>query len=591
MDKKKNSNLQPEDLKNKSALSPIQFNIISVAIIFLSVWAVYYGSLGHSFQFDDVHHIHQNRNIKDFQIFTDPEFWFDFNNRAPAQFTLALNYAYGGYDVSGYRLVNILIHISAAVSVFFLAGFLLSSSNIKNHYIIRNKRIIQLFTVLLFAVHPVQTESVTYIVQRMESLSALFYFGGLILYVMFRNEKINCKKILYLSGFAALTVLAVLTKQTSYSMPLAILLLEVFFIRSGEGEPDRKLIITLSALILAVTITAWMAEYLPREYMSDMSRSDYFLTQLKVIPLYFGLMLLPFRQNIDHHITVPESLSDPFMLSGASVVILLVFSCFYLYKRGHVLLSFGIAWVFVSVSLRSSILPISDLMTERRLYGAVFGYGLFVSSSIFLIKENYFRSAGRKAFVFMLSALVIVLSAATVHRNKVWETELTLWKDSVEKSPEKFRPNYNVAEAYKRSGNSHGALSYYMKAYAINNRSYGLCNNIGNIYSEKQMWAEAEKYYILALSIKPDYPKALNNLANVYFRKKDYINAEKYYISASEADKNYVDPVLNLGHLYYSGGFREQAADKYREVLRMDPGNKQAQNNLEIIEKRHIPIK
>jgi tetratricopeptide (TPR) repeat protein len=468
--------------------------------------------------------------------------------------------------------------------VFLFAGLLLGSPGVTCTYVAGNRKTIRLFTALIFAVHPIQTESVTYIVQRMESLAGFFYISALIFYFMFRSGETGKRRAAVIAGFAVCALLAVLTKQTSYTMPLAILLLEIFFIRDQKGRCNRHLVFGISAVLFLSLVVALGADILPRESMSDISRSDYLTTQFKVIPQYFRLMIIPAGQNIDHHVSVPASFIETGVILGIVVILFMFFSAYYLFRKGHRVLSFSIMWIFAVLSLRSSVLPISDLMTERRLYTAVFGYGLFVPVLFYYLKERYSGIQNKNAVPIILTVLIVILSAATFNRNKVWKDELSLWKDSVEKSPDKFRPNYNVAEAYKKKGFSDEALEYYKKAYSINPRSYGLCNNIGNIYSEKQMWNDAEKFYTEALSIKPDYSKALNNLANVYFKKKDFVSAERFYIKAIEADAYYADPVLNLGHLYYMGGYFEQAGEKYRELLRIEPGSQQAKNNLKIIE-------
>ncbi len=562
------------------------FNILSISLIIISVIITYSNSFSNSFQFDDVHFILQNRNILDFSRFTEPGFWFDFINRAPAQLTLALNYSIGGYNVFGYHVVNAIIHIFASVLVFVFTGILLNPAAVSNKFTTDNKKIIQMFAALIFAVHPLQTEAVTYVVQRMESLSFVFYLAALIFYYRFRIDKTG--KFVKIFLFIIAAVLSVMTKQTAYTLPLTVLLLEVYFIRDSKGLMNRKFVMLLfSGLILALLI-GLSADLLPKEYLSDTTRLQYLLAQLKVIPKYALLLFVPYGQNIDHDIKVPESFFEPAVFSGFIFIILLMFASILLYKKGHKLLSFCIMWFFAVISLRSSILPISDLMSEHRLYPAILGFGLAVPVLVIKIVR---RAVKEKKMLINVSVTVLILltsacSYLTVNRNYVWKDELSLWKDSVEKSPDKFRPNYNVAEAYKKAGYPDIALSYYQNAYLINPHSYGLCNNIGNIYSGKNKWDEAEKYYNEALNLKPDYPKALNNLANIYLRKKNFMSAEKLYIKAIDEDPRFVDPILNLGHLYYMTGHYEQAAENYKKVLNLDPENVAAQNNLKIIESR-----
>jgi protein O-mannosyl-transferase len=586
MSRKNKDKETPEKEKMESSFSK-NFNIFSVVIIALSVLAVYSNSFNNSFHYDDIHHIFQSKHNKSFDSFKDLSFWFHFIQRAPAQFTFAINYYFGEYSLFGYHAVNVIIHFISSILVFILTGAILNSAAIKQQIILSNKKIISLFTALIFAVHPIQTESVTYIVQRMESLSFLFYTAALIMYFLFRYEQGTLQKIIKFVVFAISGILAVMTKQTAYTLPLTILLLELYFIRDQKGRGNRNLIITLGSALFLAVVVGLAADILPKEHLSDTTRWQYMMTQFIVIPKYIILLFIPAGQNIDHHVIIPGSFTDPSLIAGLFFIVILIFLCFYLYKKDQRLISFSIAWFFAVISLRSSVLPISDLMSEHRLYAAVLGLGLFLTVSVLSLA---YRMTGeiksRSVAIAILIVITAVFSITAINRNEVWKDDLSLWKDSVTKSPEKFRPNYNAGEAYKKSGLTQTALNYYLKAYSINSESYGLCNNIGNIYSEKKDFDSAENYYIKALSLNPEYPKALNNLANVYFKKGKFEEAEKLYFSASEKDPAFIDPLLNLGHLYFLSEHYDEAVLKYKKVIELDPNHEQARNNLRIIESR-----
>jgi len=267
MGKKKNNTEIRHSVKSENFFQK-NFLTVSIILILTAVLSVYSNSFQNSFQYDDVHYIFQSNVIKNFDSFKNLGFWFDFNGRAPAQFTLALNYYFGEYGITGYHVVNVAIHFTSAILVFILLGIILNSKAIKQDYIVQNRKIIQLFTSLIFAVHPIQTESVTYIVQRMESLSGVFYIAALIFYYLFREESSGLrKKIIEFSLFFLAALLAVMTKQTAYSLPLTILLMEIYFIRDRDGLSNKKLIITISAVLVFAVLIGLFADILPREYL------------------------------------------------------------------------------------------------------------------------------------------------------------------------------------------------------------------------------------------------------------------------------------------------------------------------------------
>ncbi|NOR44841.1 MAG: tetratricopeptide repeat protein, partial [Candidatus Delongbacteria bacterium] len=533
--------------------------ILSIIIIVIATIISYSNSFDCSFQFDDVHSIFQNSYVRDILKFTDFGYWFNFYNRAPAQFTLALNYKYTQLDVFGYHVVNLVIHVLSSVFVFILTGLLISSKSIKQLYIINNKKWIQLFTALIFAVHPIQTQSVTYIIQRMESMSGMFYLGALIFYYIAR---LNKRKILNFSLFVLFALLAVLTKQTSFSLPLALLLLEVFFIRDKENTVNKKVIYSISGLLLLTTIIMVITGTLPRETY-DISRFEYLISQFIVIPKYIFMSFIPIGQNLDHDILMPETAFSVKVIVGFILTAgLLVFS-FFISKKNKII-SFSILWFFALLALRSSILPIGDLMYEHRLYMSLFGFGLIISTVVFLLDNKFkFSRIHKYAPIVILGLITLSYSIATFQRNKVWKTDISLWADVVKKSPEKFRPNYNIAEALKRNGYLDRALSFYLKANRLDPSSYGTCNNVGNIYYEKKDIKKAKGFYESAISINPNYTKTLNNLANIYLTEKNYPEAEKLYLKALTIDEKYVDALFNLGNLYYLTDRKQEALENY----------------------------
>ncbi|MDD3046029.1 MAG: hypothetical protein PHF33_11285, partial [Candidatus Delongbacteria bacterium] len=247
--------------------------LLALIVISAAVFISYSNSFNNSFQFDDVHFIQQNSIIKSFDSFKDFSFWFDFGNRAPAQFLLAINYAAGEYSVKGYHILNTLIHLLASIAVYFFAGMILSSRSVKNEYILKNSGAVRFFSALIFAVHPIQTESVTYIVQRMESEAALFYFAALIFYLMFRKENELGKRIVFALIFITASVLACLTKQTSYTLPLSVLLLEIYFVRDKNGRMNKVLTGIITSVLLILVVVGLAADILPKDQMSEISRS------------------------------------------------------------------------------------------------------------------------------------------------------------------------------------------------------------------------------------------------------------------------------------------------------------------------------
>lgn len=563
-----------------------QKTVLYLLLIVSASFIAFSNSFNASFQFDDVHHIHQSRHIKDFESFKSFDFWFDFYNRSPAIFTLAINYRIGEYSVKGYHVFNFLIHISASILIFFLTGKILRSDAIKQDYIVNNRRYIQLFASLIFAVHPIQTESVTHIVQRMESMSAAFLFAALICYLKLRNSREIKRIIVFSSCFVVFSVISILTKQAGYSVPLAVLVLELCFVRNEKGEMNKTLVSVIFFGLLFAGLAGIAGDLLPREHWGKaIARSEYLFTQATVIPRYVMLLIIPSFQNIDHDILLRNSFFDPAVIGGSAFVVSLLFFGLYLFRKGHIIFSFAIFWFFAMIFLRSSILPIGDFMAERRLYAATLSVGLAMPAFLFWAGSKVIYLSKRRLVIpVTLIFITAIYSISCINRNKVWKNELTLWTDSVSKSPGKFRPNYNAGEAYMKHGFPEKALHYYYRAYSINPLSFGVTNNIGSVYARLKNDIKAEEFFKKAIETNPQYANAMNNLANLYLRNGRTVEAEELYLKVIEIDKDFVAAYQNLGTLYLIEGSYEKAGMCYSRVLELDPENHRAAERLRMIE-------
>src|SRR6185369_5622186 len=285
----------------------------------------------------------------------------------------ALNYRLGGVDVTGYHIVNLLIHLTNGGLVYCLVSLLRKSPFFPVDQGTDDYRLIPLFTTLLFICHPVQTQAVTYISQRVASLATLFYLGTLILWLVARNAaKRNVRILLYGVAFGT-ALLAMATKEIAFTLPLTLLLLEYIFF----GGQLRRLVVPAALFFLAASLipAAFFAATGGNGGLLDLlrrlatptnliSRTDYFLTQLRVQVTYLRLLVLPTGQNLDYDYPVAHSLfSLPVMASLALITGMLFGALFLLYRaRGSGrfdlrLIGFGILWFFITLSVESSFIP------------------------------------------------------------------------------------------------------------------------------------------------------------------------------------------------------------------------------------------
>lgn len=394
-------------------------NPAAVLVIAVSVLIAYSNTFHVPFQFDDIPNIVKNNQLRSLE---NP--WAILSDTRGVTFiTFALNYAVGGLDVFGFHAVNTAIHIINSSLVFFL---LLSTFALLGFATAR-ARFISFFSALIFALHPVQTQAVTYIVQRMESLSAMFFLLSLLLFVRGSLSTAPGRRWFYYALTGACYVLSFYSKETAITLPAVVLLYDFCFVSRGRAAglfkkrwPVYAFLCVLLGVFTVVTIIPMggfndlseesaeaaepavapppmsMSKLKAREvarsagfFMEGISPKEYLFTEFNVMAYYFALVLFPINQNLDYDFPVSKSLFEtPEVKPGTALTIPLpppvVSLVFLLFVAGlgvwfmaatqnspgdaRRLVAFFIFWYFVILSPTSSVVPIADVIYEHRLY-------------------------------------------------------------------------------------------------------------------------------------------------------------------------------------------------------------------------------
>lgn len=407
-----------------------RFHLYVSAVITLLVFIAYSNTFNGSFHFDDTIHIVDNHQIRDLSNL--PEILT--NHRGVTMATFALNYAVGGTDVFGYHLVNTIIHVINSILAYFLIFYTLSYIS-KDEFWVRK---IAAFSALLFALHPVQTQAVTYIVQRMESLASLFYLAIMVLFikaVRVDGENKTKKNIMY-GLMVVLFVVGFYAKEIIITVPAMVLLYDLIFVNKLDIKglkPRLPLYAALFALVLYFIVStvvpsggfddlsgessgmaveggidrAGSADVSAGFGVKSISPKEYMYTEFNVLVYYVALLLVPANQNLDYDFPISRGLFEvpkvnqgavlnipipPPVVSLILILFVLGLAAYYLKKskdENHfgkrALAAYFIFWFFIILSPTSSVIPIIDVIFEHRVYLASLGY--FV---IFAITLDYF---------------------------------------------------------------------------------------------------------------------------------------------------------------------------------------------------------
>ena len=551
-------------------------DVIGIAIILLLGIIIYSNSFNCSFHFDDMTRIADNPGIRHL---ADVKAWVNiYPSRPVGMFTFALNYHFNQLNVWGYHLVNLIIHLINACLVWWLTLLIFSSTALKDNPITKQKKIIAFFTALLFVSHPLATQSVTYIVQRLNSLAAMFYLFSLILYIKARLSD-KGSRIIYLlfAGSLISGVLAMLTKENAFTLPLVILLSEICLLRTRKIIINFKnpgVILTLSVFLIAIIIvllkfSSGILKPIPASQYnpSTITPLNYFFTQLSVIVKYIQLLILPINQNLDYDFRVSNTFFEIRTVLSFLVLSFLIILAIYLFKRSRII-TFCIFWFFITLSIESSFIPLSDVIFEHRTYLPSVGYFLLLTTIICLFLWNKYRYLAISIFVI----IIVSNSFLTFERNKVWKDNLTLWNDVILKSPAKARPYINRGFAYVGLGQFDMALNDFSKAIDINPKYTDSYYNCGLAYVSLGQFDNALAEYSRAIEMDPTMVKAYSSRGVVYYKLGQSDKATADYSKAIEIDPKYTDAYYNRGLAYETLGQWDSAIADYTRVIEIDPG-------------------
>jgi tetratricopeptide (TPR) repeat protein len=617
----------------------------SLFLIAILGFIVYSNSFHVPFVFDDDTSILDNPVIKSLGNFLSSSTGYTYNpRRFVGYLTIAMNYAVGGLDVTGYHAFNLAVHIANAFLVYALMILTFRTPFLRKSSLSLSSRPIAFFTAALFVVHPIQTQAVTYVVQRFTSLTTMFYLMSLSLYARWRLLKESGRSpgrealLWYFLSLAA-AVLAMKTKEIAFTLPILVVIYEFFFFRLPTRRRLRFLapilatlfIIPLSLLNTAKPLGEALSDVSEvTRIQTDVSRWDYLITQFRVIVTYIRLLLFPVNQDLDYNYPAYHSFSSPSVfLSFLFLLALFVFGLYLFLRSGRRdseygpglrLVSFGIMWFFVTLSVESSVIPIMDLIFEHRAYLPSVGFisafvvgATIVMSRLKRKREKFFA----KAVAPLLVPILLLFGLATYSRNITWKDPVTLWSDVVEKSPAKARPIYNLGQAYdvrgaaekaadlyrtairldpylahaynnlaniyEKQGRVELAIWLYRKVLALYPKDVIARTNLGGVYAKQGRFAEAIAELTRAIRIKPDYAIAHNNLGNVYYERGYLDDAVREYQIAIKANEGFSGAHNNLGLVYVKKGLMNEAAEEFRLAIRFEPGGVEQYNNLGMV--------
>lgn len=531
------------------------------AAIVLTGLTVYANSLSTTFVFDDRPHIFANERIK--SIFPLLQ---TFSGRRPlVDLTLALNYAIGRFDPAGYHAFNVLIHLLSAVTLFAVLRRLLSSKEPSHDSGTAAPIWLPAVITLIWTVHPLQTQAVTYVIQRGESMMGLFYL--LTLYCAMRGMGTSGRRWAWYVASVAACACGMATKAVMITAPAVVFLYDwLIETRSFTATVRRRwglylALASTSYVLVACGVVAGVLSTTPRHpvnvgfAMNNVTPLAYLMTQPGVILHYLWLSVWPHPLCIDYDWPLATGFAQAAV--PAAIVLALIAASVWAAWR-HPRIGFAALAFFLVLLPTSSFIPIRDPLFEHRMYlplAAVIG---LVAAGVWAVWRRFAasRALGRRATVASAAALtalvVIALGAGTIRRNGDYQSEVRLWQSATVARPQSTRAHYSLAVALGRAGRHEESLAEFRKVLEV-----------GGERTRADVLAETY-YHIGWVLIRNDHTKEAIEA---------YENALKY-------DPDHVESTFELGYAHAILGEYDRAAPLFRRTLELRPDHAGAREAL-----------
>ena len=442
----------------------------------ISYFSAFYGD----FHYDDALTVLNNPHVDSLHSFIGH---LDHMVRPVLYATFLIDRSFYGLNPAGYHLLNLLLHLGSGLLLYRIL-----TSGVPDV-----AAAIPFWTVLLFLIHPIATETVTYISGRASGLMTFFYLLALYLYIRGAQQS-NGSRRLYLSAAVASFLLSIGSKETAVTFPLVLLLWD--WLITGKRDSDfRATLISnhLAFWIVLFLAAAWAWRHPRYPALAEFSFTirpfyEHLLSELHATAYALLLLFSPWNQNFDHDLPVFQSLTQwplPLDLLLLSVVMAGAFFS----ARRLPLFAFGLGWFFIQL-LPTSLIPRNDLLSERNLYVPAIGLLLAIVALGSHLIRRLLTIIRRPALVrfglaVLATALIGLLCLFTHQRNLLYEDRVLLWSDAVRKAPNKARPH----------------------------------NNLGYAYSLHGDWDSAIEQFRIAAQLDPDYVLAQENLRDAYLHR------------------------------------------------------------------------
>jgi len=568
--------------KNKTIYALVPFLILSIL-----PWITYFNTLHNDFVFDDLPLIQGNetlpslKNITNIISVTTQKHGY----RPIRALSYAIDYHFSGLNPLSYHISNIAYHLINTLLVYLITLSLLGN------------RVAAFFAAILFAAHPVHTDSITYIAGRRDILFTLFYLVGLYTFLKYRRTQ----RFTFMLFSMVAYLFSIGSKEMGVTLPAIFLIYDLVNVLPQEGKecrlnPAKEIVKALKKIWIqykyfysiffmgALAFTYYKAFINSPSHQNEYYGDSLLVTLLtvgKIIIHYIKLLVFPINLVADNSYDAFPLASSLFEWPALSSIILLLLTILFILRALIIQkwIAFGGIWFFITLLPVCHIIPHHELLAEHYLYLPSYGFCLIAALFFTALLE------GKRHSLLISSTFIIIIvlfSLRIIDRNRDWEDGMALWGKTVRSVPRCARAQNNLGAEYLKDGKYKEAMAHLETALEIKPDYAEAYNNLGLAYKEQGLFDQAKRSFASAIKFKKRYFEALNNMANTYERKGDYDIAIKLFNHILKKKPGYAQAHNNLGIVYQQKGQPELAKEQFSKAILFDPHHPESHNNLGI---------
>lgn len=553
----------PADSRSAEHTSFYRSTWFAALVIIFAGGIAYSNSFSGPFVYDDEPSILSNPTLQSLsQAWSPPNEGITVSGRPVLNFTFALDYALSGTEVWSYHVTNLLIHLTGGLLFFGALRRAFALPNVAPRIAPYSVELALLIS-LLWTLHPLQTSSVTYVIQRAESLMGVLYLATLWCFLRALNSP---RPAVWLAASVVACAAGMGTKEVMVSAPIIVLLFDRTFVAGSFGAALLARKRYYFGLACTWIILAYLVITLGGNrggstggFSSEARWLGYWATQFHALAVYLKLTFFPYPLSF-HYAPAWVTGWQEVVPYALIVIPALLGTVYALWRRPK--LGFLAFWFFAVLAPTSIIPGTIEMIVEHRMY-------LALAPLLTLAGVIAFAQFGRNT-LFVMGGISLVFALTTLRRNQDYHTRIGLYEDTVAKAPKSARAMALLGDYYRREGQLDKSRSWLEHSLAIE-KVAPVLNNLGSVLQEMGDRQKAIAYFEQALALEPRNTAALNNLGNAFLLAGNIPEGLTRLQAAVDSAPESKPTRLNYAHALAQAGRLAEAAAQLDLLVKAFP--------------------